>query len=66
LQEDYPHKCGNSGFCVALMQQNVLIYGYHSAHYVQTVRINSVEIAWAKPKQRKLRSAAPFQTGRSV
>jgi hypothetical protein len=48
---------------VALLQQDFLIYGYHSAHYAQTVCGNSVEIPWTKPKRRKLRSAAPVQTG---
>jgi hypothetical protein len=40
-----------------------LIYGYHSAHYARTVRVNYVEIPWAMPKRRNLRSAAPVQTG---
>jgi hypothetical protein len=39
------------------------IYGYHSTHYARTVYGNSVEIPWAKPERRKLRSAAPVQIG---
>jgi hypothetical protein len=44
------------------MQQDVLIYGYNSPHYAQILRGNSVEIPWAKPKRRKVRSAASVQT----
>jgi hypothetical protein len=50
------------------MQQDFffLIYGYHFAHYARIVRGNSVENPWAKPKRRKLRRAAPVQTGKDA